>query len=118
MSAMDLIERREAERAADAAIRARAARHGYPLVATQLVIEEHIKAIRAIPAVPQPDTAARLAAAEAVIETLMGALEVAHSHVANNAQGWSVGRGASREDQTIVDAALTTARKYMEARNG
>ncbi|XAI95316.1 hypothetical protein [Nostoc phage Nsp-JY18] len=47
-----------------------------------------------------------LTAAEAEVEKLRGALMVARVHVANNAEGWSVSRGAARDDLTIVDAAL------------
>ena len=42
------------------------------------------------------------------------ALQIARVHVANNAEGWSVSRAASRDDLTIVDlvlAALTGAQK-------
>lgn len=39
-------------------------------------------------------------------ERLEAALRVARVHVANNAEGWSVSRGAARDDLTIVDAAL------------
>lgn len=55
----------------------------------------------------------RAEAAEAKVEKLRRALMVARAHVANNAEGWSVSRGAARDDLTIVDAALTT-----EADNG
>ena len=44
--------------------------------------------------------------AEARAERLEMALRVARVHVANNAEGWSVSRGAARDDLTIVDAAL------------
>ena len=50
---------------------------------------------------------ARAEAAEAKVEKLRGALMVARVHVANNAEGWSVSRGAARDDLTVVDAALT-----------
>jgi hypothetical protein len=40
-------------------------------------------------------------------ERLGAALRVARVHVANNAEGWSVSRGAARDDLTIVDAALS-----------
>ena len=48
----------------------------------------------------------RAEAAEAKVEKLRGALQIARVHVANNAEGWSVSRGAARDDLTIVDAAL------------
>lgn len=51
---------------------------------------------------------ARAEAAEAVAEKLRGALQIARVHVANNAEGWSVSRGAARDDLTIVDASLAT----------
>lgn len=50
---------------------------------------------------------ARAEAAEAKVEKLRGALMVARAHVANNAEGWSVSRGAARDDLTVVDATLT-----------
>lgn len=39
-------------------------------------------------------------------KALEDALRAARVHVANNAQGWSVGRGASRDDLALVDATL------------
>lgn len=47
--------------------------------------------------------------AEARAERLEEALRVARVHVANNAEGWSVSRAASRDDLTIVDVALKGA---------
>lgn len=51
-----------------------------------------------------------LAAERAKVAKLVEALKVARAHVANNADGWSVSRGAARVDLTIVDAAITEAR--------
>lgn len=53
-----------------------------------------------------PDQTTRL---QARVKVLDDALWVAQAHVANNAQGWSVGRGASRDDLAIVDAALAAS---------
>lgn len=47
--------------------------------------------------------------ANARAERLEAAVRVARVHVANNAEGWSVSRGAARDDLTIVDAALKGA---------
>ena len=46
---------------------------------------------------------------QARVKVLEDALRIAQAHVANNAQGWSVGRGASRDDLAIVDAALAAS---------
>lgn len=46
---------------------------------------------------------------QARVKVLEDALWIAQAHVANNAQGWSVGRGASRDDLAIVDAALAAS---------
>ena len=43
---------------------------------------------------------------KARVKVLEDALQIARTHVANNAQGWSVGRAASRADLSDVDAAL------------
>lgn len=51
----------------------------------------------------------RAEAAEAEVEKLREALQIARVHVANNAEGWSVSRAAARVDLTIVDAAITEA---------
>lgn len=50
-----------------------------------------------------------LVAERAKTAKLVEALKVARAHVANNADGWSVSRGAARVDLTIVDAAITEA---------
>ena len=52
---------------------------------------------------------AALAASDAKVAKILEALKVARAHVANNADGWSVSRGAARVDLTIVDAAITEA---------
>lgn len=52
---------------------------------------------------------AALAASNAKVAKILEALKVARAHVANNADGWSVSRGAARADLTIVDAAITEA---------
>ena len=46
---------------------------------------------------------------KARVKALEEALLVARDHVAINAQGWPVGRRASREDLSIVDAALAAS---------
>ncbi|XAI96422.1 hypothetical protein [Microcystis phage Mel-JY33] len=50
-----------------------------------------------------------LAAERAKVARLVEALKVARTHVANNADGWSVSRGSARVDLKIVDAAITEA---------
>lgn len=48
----------------------------------------------------------RAEAAEAKLAKAVEALGIARVHVANNEQGWSVSRGAARDDLTLVDATL------------
>ncbi len=59
--------------------------------------------LAANPAV-KPTLAEALAVPE--VKALVSALILARVHVANNEQGWSVGRGAARSDLEIVNAAL------------
>jgi hypothetical protein len=47
-------------------------------------------------------------------KALMEALHLARPHVANNAQGWSVGRAASRADLTAIDAALAAYKSQSD----
>jgi hypothetical protein len=60
----------------------------------------------------------RTLALEDKLAKAVEALNLARPHVANNAQGWSIGRAASRADLTAIDTTLaeikgSAPRRYM-----
>jgi hypothetical protein len=57
-----------------------------------------VEAIRALPAVDP--------LADPRVKALVQALLLARVHVANNEQGWSVGRASARSDLEIINATL------------
>jgi hypothetical protein len=59
---------------------------------------EDVEAIRALPAVDP--------LADPRVKALVQALLLARVHVANNEQGWSVGRASARSDLEIINATL------------